>query len=777
MNIKLYSANCTGVETNCRYPHETVVADEASLLSAVARDYVCVAYKDNYRSKDNFLSTTCLGMDCDNDHSDDPNDWVSPEQIRSQFPDVTFAVHYSRHNMISKYGKTPRPKFHVLFLIEEMTDAQAYSDLKKRMNVLFPYFDQKALDSARFFYGTKDPQAAFFPGTITLNECLDLYYPDVAEDDGWDMGTPSDNHVIPEGSRNATLSHYAGRVLKRLGDTPDAYNKYLIEAAKCDPPLEEQELETIWRSAQGFFKRISQEDGYIAPDKYGAGDPLRPEFLTDVDEAHVLADVYGGVLRHSMATEFLVYDGKVWTESTAKAHSVMHELTRRQIAEHAQDYAEAKSALADAQAVYDRARSVRKKDGADDGQETPKAQANAALKKAEGAFHAEESYREFLLKCRNSGKIRGILEEAKACLEIDVADLDSDPFLLNTPGGEVNLRTGELLPHDPEHFHTRMTTASPSMEGMKLWLDFLGVITCGDKELEYYLQMTSGEELIGRIFNENMRIKIGEGSNGKSTYTNSKLRIMGTYGGQISAETLTTGAKNGKNWELAEMRGKRLVVASELEEGMRLNTAFVKKICSTDAILGEKKNKDPFSFIPSHTVVLYTNHLPKVGSIDKGTWRRLTVIPFNAVIEGKSDIKNYSEYLIEHSGGAILQWMVDGAKAFIASDYRITAPECVRRAIDAYQEQNDWLSGFLSECCELDPNYTARSGELYQVYRRYCDSIGEFKRSPQDFKSAILKDRIAAHKITTRKTKTGSIIQGLRIKVPDAEDEFPEFLK
>lgn len=553
-------------------------------------------------------------------------------------------------------------------------------------------------------------------GTLTLNYNLN-YTACKAPTSCSISPAVSEGNAIPEGSRNATLSHYAGRVLKRLGDTPDAYNKYLIEAAKCDPPLEEQELETIWRSAQGFFKRISQEDGYIAPDKYGAGDPLRPEFLTDVDEAHVLADVYGGVLRHSMATEFLVYDGKVWTESTAKAHSVMHELTRRQIAEHTQDYAEAKSALADAQAVYDRARSVRKKDGADDGQETPKAQANAALKKAEGAFHAEESYREFLLKCRNSGKIRGILEEAKACLEIDVADLDSDPFLLNTPGGEVNLRTGELLPHDPEHFHTRMTTASPSMEGMKLWLDFLGVITCGDKELEYYLQMTSGEELIGRIFNENMRIKIGEGSNGKSTYTNSKLRIMGTYGGQISAETLTTGAKNGKNWELAEMRGKRLVVASELEEGMRLNTAFVKKICSTDAILGEKKNKDPFSFIPSHTVVLYTNHLPKVGSIDKGTWRRLTVIPFNAVIEGKSDIKNYSEYLIEHSGGAILQWMVDGAKAFIASDYRITAPECVPFLMKLFQ---DWRKHTL--------------GDDFRAYRdaanKHCPGLTALWNSP-----------------------------------------------
>ena len=107
MDIKLYTANCTGVETNCRYPHEAVVTDEESLLSAVRRDYVCVAYRNDYRSNDNFISTTCLGLDCDNDHSDDPSKWITPEHIRKQFPDVTFAVHFSRHNMISKRGKQP----------------------------------------------------------------------------------------------------------------------------------------------------------------------------------------------------------------------------------------------------------------------------------------------------------------------------------------------------------------------------------------------------------------------------------------------------------------------------------------------------------------------------------------------------------------------------------------------------------------------------------------------------------------------------------------------
>ena len=95
---------------------------------------------------------------------------------------------------------------------------------------------------------------------------------------------------------------------------------------------------------------------------------------------------------------------------------------------------------------------------------------------------------------------------------------------------------------------------------------------------------------------------------------------------------------------------------------MKLSTSIVKQLCSTDRIKGEKKYKDPFDFIPTHSIVLFTNHLPKVSAMDDGIWRRLVVIPFNAKFEGKNDIKNYTQYLIEHSGGYILKWMIEGAK-------------------------------------------------------------------------------------------------------------------
>ena len=104
---------------------------------------------------------------------------------------------------------------------------------------------------------------------------------------------------------------------------------------------------------------------------------------------------------------------------------------------------------------------------------------------------------------------------------------------------------------------------------------------------------------------EALIIAYGEGRNGKSTFWNVIARVLGTYSGNISADMLTVGCRRNVKPELAEAKGKRMLIAAELEEGMRLNTANVKQLCSTDEIYAEKKYKDPFSYIPTHTCFLY----------------------------------------------------------------------------------------------------------------------------------------------------------------------------
>ena len=310
-----------------------------------------------------------------------------------------------------------------------------------------------------------------------------------------------------------------------------------------------------------------------------------------------------------------------------------------------------------------------------------------------------------------------------------------------------------------------MTVYAPGDEGKELWLDSLDLTFRGDSELIGYVQQIAGIAAIGMVNIEAMIISYGEGSNGKSTFWNSIAGAMGTYSGNISADTLTVGCKRNVKPELAEAKGKRLLIAAEMEEGMRLNTSTVKQLCSTDEIFAEKKYKDPFSFIPSHTLVLYTNHLPRVGAMDSGIWRRLIVIPFNARITGSSDKKNYGEYLLKNAGPYITAWIIEGAKKAIDADFKIPLPKVVRDAIESYRSDNDWLGHFIDECCELDDTFQEKSGELYQAYRAFCGRNGEYVRSTTDFYNAL--DSLGVER---KKRREGVIVLGIRLSLEKTED-------
>lgn len=120
--LTIYSADVIGKEANCLYPNKVEVTDAASLAQAVSHDYVCAAYEGNYRSNENFIESNCLAVEFDNDHSDNPEEWVHPEDVKEAFPDVAIGIHYSRNHMKEKKGRAPRPKFHAFLKIEPCRD-------------------------------------------------------------------------------------------------------------------------------------------------------------------------------------------------------------------------------------------------------------------------------------------------------------------------------------------------------------------------------------------------------------------------------------------------------------------------------------------------------------------------------------------------------------------------------------------------------------------------------------------------------------------------------
>lgn len=752
MQITIFNADCVGKAANCGYPHKNVVCDDSTMAGVVAHDHVCATYKNNYRSKENFIESDVIPMDIDNDHSEDPAEWITEDKMDEFFGSIDYVLVPSRHHMLEKDGKSARPRYHVYFPIEKCTDADEYAAIKVALQKAYPFFDDNALDAARFLFGADIDEVVWNEGWMLITDDLDVEVAPADEEEDFDDGVVSG--PITKGNRNNTLSRFAGKVLKRYGECDKAHEVFLEQAAKCEPPLGEQELKTIWFSALKFYRnKVSNQEGYVAPDQYNddfGSASLKPEDYSDVGQAKVLSREYGDELKFTAATDFIRFDGEVWVEDKQMAVGACVEFLDLQLQDAKDSIEVAMNALVNA--GYDESAV---KQGS-------KAIAKDIKPKHLGIFYmlvGAEKYLAFTMKRRDYKYITSALNVAKSMLTIKVSDLDKDPVLLNTPRATYNLENGAEQPHDPFDLITKITECSPGDEGMDIWLEALETFFCGDAELIEYVQKVIGLAAIGKVYEEFIIIAYGDGANGKSTFWNTVARVLGTYSGKISSDILTMGNKVNAQPEMAELKGKRLIIASEMQEGVRLNTAMVKQLCSTDEIQACKKYKDPFHFVPSHQVVLYTNHLPKVGANDDGIWRRLKVIPFNAKIKGNSDIKNYADYLYEQCGSAIMKWIIEGAEKVSKSDHKVDDPKCVRDAVAAYREDNDWLGHFIADCCEVGDDLEEKSGEFYQQYRAYCIQNGEYIRSTTDFYAATDKAGYNRHK-----TNKGVLVHGVKLK-------------
>ncbi len=189
-------------------------------------------------------------------------------------------------------------------------------------------------------------------------------------------------------------------------------------------------------------------------------------------------------------------------------------------------------------------------------------------------FEESMNYKNFVIKRRDSKYISSALKEARPMLLKAPEDLDANADDLNTPAAIYHLPDGiaGARPHNASDLMTKVTAVSPDNNGNEIWMDALNKFFCNDTELIQYVQMIVGLAAIGKVYVEALIIAYGEGRNGKSTFWNTIAKVMGTYSGNISADALTVGCHRNVKPELAETKGKRILIASELEDG--LSTLF-----------------------------------------------------------------------------------------------------------------------------------------------------------------------------------------------------------
>lgn len=474
---------------------------------------------------------------------------------------------------------------------------------------------------------------------------------------------------------------------------------------------------------------------------------FKPTDYSDAGNAEVYVAAYRGLLAWCDALGWLYFNDRRWERNDHKATDAAIILTDNMLDDARTEYSNALYREAEAK--------LRVSDGVPGAAEE--------LSEAAQAVKAAMAYLDHARKSRNAAKIRGMMELAKPSLVVKADKLDADPFLLNTPGGILDLRTGKVKPHDidsPYLFCTKITTATPEVDpdGGQLWLEFMQTITCNDASLMGFLQMVVGMAAVGHVYHEGIIICNGSGRNGKSTFWNAIAAVMGDYAGSIDPDVLTTD-KQRRGASLATLRGRRLVIAAEMEEHQRLSTSTLKRLASTDKLTVEEKYRQPEDIVPSHTLILFTNHLPRVSSTDSGTWRRLAIVPFDAVISEGNSKQNYADLLAARAGPFIASWIADGAKLFIENGFKLTIPDVVEEATEVYRGRENWVERFIDESCMREPGTKVGARDLYTRFKDWANETGEYVCREKDFSDAMEREGYRKNR-----TKAGYMYYGVRLK-------------
>jgi P4 family phage/plasmid primase-like protien len=342
---------------------------------------------------------------------------------------------------------------------------------------------------------------------------------------------------------------------------------------------------------------------------------------------------------------------------------------------------------------------------------------------------------------------------------------DANPWLLNTPGGVVNLETGETGPHDSTHLMTKCTAIQPgSVEDCPQWRVFLDRVTGNNRQLEAYLKRISGYWLTGLVHEHAMWFLYGTGRNGKGVFLNTLVRIMGDYAMTASPDTFTADGHGKHLTVLARLQGARLVVSQETEEGVPWAEARIKSVTGGDPITANFMRQDPFTFMPQFKLAIAGNHKPALRSVDAAIRARLNLTPFTVTIPASERDPGLSEKLWEEAPG-ILAWMIEGCSDWRA--VRLKPPPVVSAATEEYFDSEDAVSLWVTDCCEVGKDYDELSGKLFKSWTSWAIAAGEKSGSHKAFSRTMEKHGYP----TGKKGEFGVPILGLRFPVPRPRSE------
>jgi putative DNA primase/helicase len=329
----------------------------------------------------------------------------------------------------------------------------------------------------------------------------------------------------------------------------------------------------------------------------------------------------------------------------------------------------------------------------------------------------------FAHQCGLAPFIKGALETAKPYLSAPAETFDRKLHLLNLKNGTLDLTTGELRKHDPTDHITKYSDVDYDPEaGAPHWEKFIKDIF-PNENVANFVQRVIGSAISGRgcATDQKLYIAHGDGQNGKSTFFNAVHGALGGYAHETDHALLTAQKKNGPNEGMANLRGKRLCTTIETAEDDWLNETTVKHLTGGDPVTCRALYQGLMTFMPTHTLFMVTNHLPKVKSQGFAVWRRIVAIPFTVRIADDKKDPRLSEKLQQERAG-ILAWIVRGHQAWLEGSLR-TPPEVLAET-ERYKVDQDELGSFLQNMCDVDPSTSTQASLMVHAYKTYCDKNG-----------------------------------------------------
>jgi putative DNA primase/helicase len=316
-------------------------------------------------------------------------------------------------------------------------------------------------------------------------------------------------------------------------------------------------------------------------------------------------------------------------------------------------------------------------------------------------------------------------------LNIKSDELDNNPWLLNVLNGTIDVRTKEFREHRQEEMITKIANVEYDPQAdCPMWKQFIREIMDYKTELINFVQTAVGWALTGDISEQTMFILYGSGANGKSTFLNTIMYLLGDYAIAAPTETFMKKTGDQNTNDIARLRGTRFVTTTEAEQGRRLSEPLIKKITGNDQMTARFLYGEYFNFTPTFKIFMATNHKPVIKGTDYGIWRRIKLIPFTTRIAEEKQDKDLDMKLRNEAGG-ILNWLLEGTERWKRE--RLKAPAIVLNATDEYRGEMDVIGNFLKERCVQQKDVSIRIRELYKAYSGWCGENNEHACSERFF--------------------------------------------